>query len=152
MSVCTFSVTGLAGSIDADVPDEIIPMVFIAAIALLVLTAILFFNMCDLASKSRKLHEESLIQLQTTGQLQMYQHIMEDTEQLKKLSHDYNSQMECIQLLCEEKKYDELESYLKKLNGNLRQSFDRIHTGHAVVDAILNSRYAEAVESNCSTG
>lgn len=59
MSVCTFSVTGLAGSIDADVPDEIIPMVFIAAIALLVLTAILFFNMCDLASKSRKLHEES---------------------------------------------------------------------------------------------
>lgn len=148
MSVCTFSVTGLAGSIDADVPDEIIPMVFIAAIALLVLTAILFFNMCDLASKSRKLHEESLIQLQTTGQLQMYQHIMEDTEQLKKLSHDYNSQMECIQLLCEEKKYDELESYLKKLNGNLRQSFDRIHTGHAVVDAILNSRYAEAVEKD----
>lgn len=148
MSTCTFSVTGLAGSIDADVPNEIIPMIFMTAIALLVLTAIVFLNMFDLASKSRKLHEESLIQLQTTGQLQMYQHIMEDTEQLKKLSHDYSSQMQCIQLLCEEKKYDELKSYLKNLNGNLRHNFDRIHTGHAVVDAVLNSRYAEAVEKD----
>lgn len=148
MSICTFSVTGFAGSIDADIPDEIIPMVFMSAIALLVLTATLFLNMCDLASKTRTLHEESLIQLQTTGQLQMYQHIMEDTEQLKKLSHDYNSQMECIQLLCEEEKFDELKSYLKNLNGNLRQSFDRIHTGHTIVDAILNSRYAEAVDKD----
>lgn len=48
--------------------------------------------------------------------------------------------------LLKKKNYDVLEEFMDKINGQIRKELDCICTNHAIVDAVLNTKYSETKE------
>ena len=130
-----------------DIIDNGFENVFkVLAFGLMVMNVVVFYSIKDMALTARQVHETDMIRIQADNQLKLYKRIMADTEYQRRMSHEYQNQLECIQTLCEAEKYEELKKYLENLNGVMRRELDRINTNHAIVNAVLNTRYKEAVD------
>ncbi len=130
-----------------DIIDNRLDNVFwMLAFGLVSMNIIVFYSIKDMAWKSKQIHESEMFQMQTCNQLELYERIIADTEHQRKISHEYKNQIECIQTLCETGDYAELKNYLESINGVIRHDLDRINTNHAIVNAVLNAKYEEAVD------
>ncbi|MBQ5673468.1 MAG: histidine kinase, partial [Lachnospiraceae bacterium] len=119
---------------------------WIIAFGLVGMNIVVFYLVNDVALIQKKIHEKEMFEIQATTQMQLYETILADTERQRKMSHEYKNQMECIQTLFETKKYEDLREYLQKITGRVLQDIDFINTNHAMVNAVLNVKYLEAME------
>lgn len=119
---------------------------WIIAFGLVGMNIVVFYLVNDVALIQKKIHEKEMFEIQATTQMQLYETILADTERQRKMSHEYKNQMECIQTLFETKKYEDLRKYLQKITGRVLQDIDFINTNHAMVNAVLNVKYLEAME------
>ena len=119
---------------------------WIIAFGLVGMNIVVFYLVNDVALTQKKIHEKEMFEVQATTQMQLYETILEDTERQRKMSHEYRNQMECIQTLCETRNYEDLREYLQKITGKVMHDMDFINTNHAMVNAVLNAKYREAME------
>ncbi|MBD5534721.1 MAG: sensor histidine kinase [Lachnospiraceae bacterium] len=75
-----------------------------------------------------------------------YRSILENFDRQKRKTHEYKNQIICIASMLGKKQYSELEAYVKKIYGNINDEVDAINTNNVIVNAILNTKYQEAVK------
>ena len=75
-----------------------------------------------------------------------YRSISENFDRQKRKTHEYKNQIICIASMLGKKQYSELEAYVKKIYGNINDEVDVINTNNVIVNAILNTKYQEAVK------
>lgn len=75
----------------------------------------------------------------------MYHSISENLEKQRKRTHEYKNQLAAINALAAEGAYQELRAYIGKIETLLQHRMDALDTNHVIVNAILNTRYREAV-------
>lgn len=95
-----------------------------------------------------KIRENEMLKMQARNQSNMYRSISESFEKQRKKTHEFKNQIMCIDFLVSNKRYQELEEYVKKICGKLYKDFNSIDTNHLIVNAILNAKYQEAVEKD----
>ena len=117
---------------------------WIIAFGLVGMNVVVFYLVNDVAMTQKKIHEKEMFEVQAKNQMQLYNRILQDTEQQRKMSHEYRNQMECIQTLCEMEQYKDLKDYLCNITGKVLHDLDFINTNHAMVNAVLNAKYQEA--------
>ena len=75
----------------------------------------------------------------------MYRSISENLEKQRRRTHEFKNQLACISALAAKGQYKELDEYIGKIDDALRHSMDTIDTNNVIVNAILNTKYREAV-------
>ena len=86
--------------------------------------------------------------MQVDAQTELYRSISENLEKQRRKTHEYKNQILCIDALAENQSYSELEEYVGKISTGLNRELDAINTNHVLVNAIINTKYQEAVNKD----
>lgn len=76
-----------------------------------------------------------------------YNYLKEINEDIRSFKHDYTSHMLNIRKYNDEKSYDELDAYVKRITKDMHLLENRVSVNDGIVDAILNQYAYEAEES-----
>lgn len=123
---------------------EQIYFLFIIAFGMAGMNILEFYLINDIIEREIKLHENEIFQIQVKNQTEMYRSISENFDCQKRKTHEYKNQIVCIESLLGNRKYQELEKYVKEIYGHLDKELDAINTNNVIVNAILNTKYQEA--------
>ena len=121
---------------------------FVIAFGLAGMNIVVFYLIHDILEREAKIRENKGFRLQAKNQMSMYDSISENYEKQRKQAHEYRNQIECIDALVKREKYEELRKYIYQLRGNLGEEIDFIHTNHAIINAVLNTKYREMISKN----
>lgn len=119
-------------------------LLFIIAFGMAGMNIVEFYLINDIIEREIKLHENKIFQIQVKNQTEMYRSVSENFDRQKRKTHEYKNQIICIESLLANKKYPELEEYVKEIYGHLDKELDAINTNNVIVNAILNTKYQEA--------
>lgn len=121
-------------------------VLFIIAFGLVGLNIVVFYLIKNIVEREIRIRENEIFQIQVSDQLNMYRSISEGFDNQKRKTHEYKNQILCIESMLGKKQYSELEAYVMKLYGKLNDEADVINTNHVIINAILNTKYQEAIE------
>ncbi len=119
---------------------------FIIAFGLVVMNIIVFYMINDIVKKEAILRQKNAFEIQGKSQWEMYQSLSENYKKQREKSHEYINKITCIRHLLKNKDYTELEEYVEEISGKLNEEHDFINTNHAIINAIINNKYQEAVK------
>lgn len=119
---------------------------WVIAFGLVGMNVLVFALLNSVIEREAKLRENKVAEIKATQQLLLYRSISENYSKESEKLHEYKNQIECLHGLSKAGNYRELESYLTQIAGELFNELDSINTNHSVVNAVLNSKYQEAVK------
>lgn len=123
-------------------------VLFVVAFGIAGMNFVVFYLIHDILVRERKIRESEILKLQVNNQTDMYYSISENLDRQRKITHEYKNQLLCIDSLLFSEQYSELKTYVEKLTGMTEQKMDAISTNHVIADAILNTKYKEALEKD----
>jgi len=94
--------------------------------------------------QNRKIAKAELSEINLREQINHYQNIMMTQGEVKKLKHDIRNHMYTIKAYVQNDKNSECLEYIGKIINSAEKSQSYIDTGNTVIDAILNTKKAEA--------
>ena len=121
-------------------------VLFIIAFGISGLNIVVFYLIKNIVEREKRIRESEILQIHVSNQMNMYRSISENFENQKRITHEYKNQILCIESMLAKKKYSELETYVTNLYGELNDEVDVINTNHVIINAILNTKYREALE------
>lgn len=92
-----------------------------------------------------KLREYAVFREKVKNETAMYRSVSENLEKQRKRTHEYKNQLAAISALAAEGAYQELGAYIEKIETSLQHRMDAVDANHVIVNAILNTKYREAV-------
>lgn len=119
---------------------------WVFAFGLVGMNIMLFYLLQDVAKRERELFEKRMFEQEANHKLSLYESMAEATKQQQSLSHEYHNQLVCIQSLIHTEQYNKLEEYVKQITRTELKDMDCIDTNNVIVNAILNEKYAQALE------
>lgn len=119
---------------------------WIFAAGLVGMSIMLFYLLQDVAARECELFEQRIFEREAKHKLSLYESMAEAAQRQQALSHEYQNQLVCIQSLLHKQQYRRLEEYIEQITGIVLKNLDHIDTGHAIVNAILNEKYAQAAD------
>lgn len=145
-TICTLIALVLtSGSIHNQETNDLF---FVIAFGLAGMNIVVFYLMNDILEREMQLRESKIFEMQVKNQTDMYRSISENFDNQRKKTHEYKNQMMCIDALIEKREYGELEVYVQNICGKLNRELDAINTNHVIVNAIMNTKYQEALSKN----
>lgn len=145
-TICTLIALVLtSGSIHNQETNDLF---FVIAFGLAGMNIVVFYLMNDILEREIKLRESKIFEMQVKNQTDMYRSVSENFDNQRKKTHEYKNQMMCIDALIEKREYGELEAYVQNICGKLNRELDAINTNHVIVNAIMNTKYQEALSKN----
>lgn len=145
-TICTLIALVLtSGSIHNQETNDLF---FVIAFGLAGMNIVVFYLMNDILEREIQLWESKIFEMQVKNQTDMYRSVSENFDNQRKKTHEYKNQMMCIDALIEKREYGELEAYVQNICGKLNRELDAINTNHVIVNAIMNTKYQEALSKN----
>lgn len=120
----------------------------VIAFGLLGTNVALFFFLMDIIRREEKIRENYLFAMDARNRMEMYEKVANQTKKQQQLSHEYKNRIVCIQALAQRKKYEELNVYLNSIYEKVKHDEDYINVNHAIINAVLNEKYYEAMNKN----
>ena len=128
-----------------EIPENLVKII---AFGLLGMNITVFYLISDISLKNKQIYEKELLQIQARNQLELYKRNLAETKKQRRLVHEYKNQLECIFTLCKTEQYLELQNYLSQLTRKVWKQLGYINTNHAIINAVLNAKYEEAIDKN----
>ena len=119
---------------------------FLIAFGLVAINIIVFYLVCDILRRERRIREDDMYRTKVRNQTELYKALYTNYEKQRKKAHEYKNQVMCMEGLLKKKQYDELEKYIDNISGKLSGERSCIRTNNALVDAIINTKYKEMEE------
>lgn len=138
-----FVVTFLISTISAQNSYTWIVLLFILILFFLVVNGIYIFMYQSLQNQNRELELQAQIKINDAS----YTMLKLNEESIKRtttLRHDLKNHYTYLQMLLEEKKYDEMKNYLTALNDDVYGKVHIIDCGNMVVSSIMNLELTKA--------
>lgn len=118
------------------------------AFGMVVMNVFVYYLINDIVIREAKLHEKEILELQVKNQIEMYRSVSENFEIQKRKSHEFKNQILCIEALLKDKEYDEASRYVSNISNTFTMERNVINTNHVIINAILNTKYQEAVNKH----
>lgn len=112
------------------------------------MNVVIFYVMNDIVKRNAQLSEAKILEIQVKEQTQKYRYISENYESQKAKAHEFKNQIQCIEALLKNEDYHALEQYVGKIGAGIAAEHNTINTNHPIINAVLNTKYAEAVQKN----
>ncbi len=133
--------TGLVAAIIIVNTDEVIP---IAVTFLFISVAVMLSvrnSQAQYYSKINHINEEYLAM-----QASHFEKVRASDVELRRLRHDMQNHVLCMNELCRQKQYDELSQYLNSLSDRVDEISSVVRTGNEIADAVINEKTSNAAE------
>lgn len=144
-SICAFTLISTnSGLFD---PGQNGYLLWLLAFGMLSMNILVFSVMQDISKRELQLRENEIAEVKANNQLALYQSVVDNYDKQNGRLHEYKNQIECLLVLAREESYPELERYLDQIGKHLTYETDAVDTRHAVVNAIVNSKYQEAASN-----
>ncbi|MDD3415199.1 MAG: GHKL domain-containing protein [Lachnospiraceae bacterium] len=114
------------------------------SIGLIIGNFIIFYMVKDIVSKEKRLQELLIGQERTLNQTTMYQQMNENYKEQRLKVHEFKNQINCIQGLLDTGEYEKVSDYVNHIHDTWKGEMNYILTNHAIVNSILNQKYAQA--------
>lgn len=145
-SICTLlAMISAVGGMKNQRAEEICVII---AIGLVGMNIVVFYLIRDIMERESRVRENHLLRMQVNAQIELYHSISQNLEKQRRKTHEYKNQILCIDALAENQSYNELGEYVRKISGGLNKELDAIDTNHVLVNAIINTKYQEAVDKD----
>lgn len=145
-TICT--ITGMIATSENLENNRQSDLFFVIAFGLAGMNIVVFYLINDILDREMTIRENKIFEMQVKNQTDMYRSISENFDKQKKKTHEFKNQILCIGCLIRKKNYEELESYVNQISSTLNMEMDSINTNHPIINAILNTKYQEALEKN----
>ena len=116
------------------------------ALGMVMMNIIVFFLISDVLDRETIIRNEKLLWEKAKNETAMYYSIHENLDKHRKRTHEFKNHLTCIAALAENNNYSELQNYVSKLNEELRLYTNIVDTNNVIVNAILNTKYKEALD------
>lgn len=113
------------------------------SMGMLIMNFLFFHLVQDILKREMQIREDELFRERVQNETAMYRSISENYDIQRRRAHEFKNQIFCIAELAKEKKYQELNRFLAEYEEEFYRSTDMINTNHVIVNAIINSKYAE---------
>lgn len=127
-----------------NVEQDYVPLY--VALGLAGMNIIIFCIINDLLEREMTIRNEKLMREKVKNETAMYYSVSENLEKHRKRTHEFKNQLACIAALAGEGDIDKLNDYISKLDSELKLRMDMVDTNNVIVNAILNTKYREALE------
>lgn len=117
-------------------------------IGMLAINFIVYYLINSIMKREMKLRENTVFRERMKNETAMYRSISENLEKQQKRIHEYKNQITVIGALAAREQYRELKEYIHKLEDAVKCNENVVDTNHVIVNAILNTKYREAVSKN----
>lgn len=107
---------------------------------------IVFYLINDIMEREMIIRNEKLFHEKVKNETDMYYSISENLDNQRKRTHEFKNQIAYIFALSSKGKYNELNDYIMKLDSELKLNMDMVDTNNVIVNAILNTKYREALD------
>lgn len=104
-----------------------------------------YYLIHSITEREIKLREYAVFREKVKNETAMYRSVSENLEKQRRRTHEYKNQLATISALAAEGAYQELRAYIEKIETTLQHRMDAVDTNHIIVNAILNTKYREAV-------
>ena len=104
-----------------------------------------YYLIHSITEREIELREHAVFREKVKNETAMYHSISENLEKQRKRTHEYKNQLAAINAFAAEGAYQELRAYIEKIETSLQLRMDAVDTNHVIVNAILNTKYREAV-------
>lgn len=145
-TICT--ITGMiatSGNLENNRQSDLF---FVIAFGLAGMNIVVFYLINDILDREMTIRKNKIFEMQVRNQTDMYRSISENFDKQKKKTHEFKNHILCIDFLIRKKNYEELETYVNQISSTLNLELDSINTNHPIINAILNTKYQEALEKN----
>ncbi|MDE5777423.1 MAG: hypothetical protein K2I10_02770 [Lachnospiraceae bacterium] len=116
----------------------------VISVGLVGMNIVVFYLLNDIVFKEKKIREKRMFELETKKQLKLYETLSQNIDKQRKLSHEYQNQINLIQELCQKGLINELKKYLAEINGEIKHDMDCIETHHHIINTVINQKYYES--------
>ena len=120
-------------------------VLYLIAFGMVGMNVFVYYLINSIIERELELHEKKLFEMQVRNQMEMYNSISENFEKQKRKSHEFKNHILCIEGLIKEKQYNKLEKYVGNISSDLNNEKNAINTNHTIINAILNTKYQEAL-------
>lgn len=120
----------------------------VIALGLLGMNFFMFYFMNGILKRETVIRENEIFKMQAHNQMEMYQMISENFDDQRKKAHEFQNQILCMNALLNNGDYEKLKKYMETITGTFKSEQNYINTNHVIVNAILNTKYQEAIEKN----
>ncbi len=104
-----------------------------------------FYLINDILEREMIIRNERLLRERAKNETDMYYSISENLDKQRKRTHEFKNQIAYIFSLANSNNYQELKEYIMKLDDELKLSMDMVDTNNVIVNAVLNTKYREAI-------
>lgn len=115
------------------------------AIGILAINFIVYYLINNIMEREIKLREHAVFQEKVKSETAMYRSISESLEKQRKRTHEYKNQIAVLSAFAAQEQYQELKAYIEKIDHAMQIRMDAVDTNNVIVNAILNTKYREAV-------
>lgn len=106
---------------------------------LIVMNIAVFYLINDILKRETQIRENKIL-------VERVKNETENFDRQRKREHEYKNQISFIAAMVRDKKFDELQEYLKEYTKSIVTNMDLIDTNNEIVNSILNLKYQEAKE------
>ena len=119
----------------------------ISAVVIIVINITMYILLTKFSNRYRIQMENNLLRQQAEYQAQTIWETKKQYDELQKVRHDFKNVLGVIDHLNSTHQSDEISEYIGEYLISQNKSIHMIHTGNSFVNAIINSKLAEANES-----
>uniref|UniRef100_UPI004057C1F7 sensor histidine kinase n=1 Tax=Agathobacter sp. TaxID=2021311 RepID=UPI004057C1F7 len=116
------------------------------ALGMAVMNINVFYLINDILEREAVINKDRLFREKIKNETNRYYSMSENLEEQRKKAHEFKNHMAYIFALANKEQYQELKEYIMKIDNDLKVSMDMIDTNNAIVNAVLNAKYREAVD------
>jgi Signal transduction histidine kinase regulating citrate/malate metabolism len=108
---------------------------------IVLVNVVMFEWLGHISEQEKKWNQIQLLQENNRVRMQAYYEIDIDYQESKRILHDYNNQLCCIQGLLKQGEIKKVEEYADKLIGTLPDWWEEIDVHNPVINVLLNQKY-----------
>ena len=120
----------------------------LVAFGLVIMNIILFYLLEGIIEREIKIQNAKIFQERSKNETNMYRSVSQNLEEQRKRVHEYKNQMMCLEGMLESGENEAALNYLHKFITGYNNHIDVIDTNHIITNAVLNSKYKEAIVKN----
>lgn len=112
----------------------------IVAFGIMFMNFVMFEWLKFVSERDRRWNEIRLLQQRNEERIQLYHEMSASYEEQKRILHDYNNQVGCIQGLLKNRQYQEAEAYAEKL-ADIIPDIHNVDVNNPILNIVLNQKY-----------
>lgn len=120
-------------------------ILLVIAFGMAAMNLVVFYLINDIVEREQEIRKREMFEVEVKNQTQMYRTISENYDKQRNKVHEFKNEILCIESLLIKKQYQELEKYIRTISDKLRKERDAINTNNVIINAIINTKYQEAI-------